>query len=87
MSSLTPDTLSLDSSTVSYTFQIDLIEESKSHLFNYFFYSVNQSAESKEQRIIQTNIMRRGSENDDNIKGRLSEDESNDSAFADNGNY
>lgn len=51
-----------------------------------------QSAESKDQKTTfisekTTHQIRRASANDDAMKSRLSEDESNDSAFADNGKY
>lgn len=53
-------------------------------------FSSSQSAESKDQKMSFTSEksshqIRRSSANDDAIKSRLSEDESNDSAFADNG--
>lgn len=87
LSSTTPDTLSLDSSTVCGCFLNEW--PSRSSQSNRFFYTF-QSAESKDQKTTfisekQTHQIRRASANDDAMKSRLSEDESNDSAFADNG--
>lgn len=55
-----------------------------------FCFEILQSAESKDQKTTfmsekSSHQTRRASTNDDAMKSRLSEDESNDSAFADNG--
>ena len=81
ISSLTPDTLSLDSSTVGLAKRLP--HDSMLHCF---ICSLLQSAESKEQqKFSHPNVVLRDLVNDDGMKARLSEDESNESAFTDNG--
>lgn len=85
LSSVTPDSISLDSSTVNIITNIPLYPRIKYILFNL------QSAESKDPKMFHstdnkfTRTTTVTASTDDVLKNRLSEDESNDSAFTDNG--